>query len=326
MRLFELLLEDRYESLYNKYKDKITSRAKQDHSLKWKKIDDLLFKIKYLENEFGKYVEWVLLKWLQGNFLYEDLNRVKTAITQFEEKKRALEKKDINQYKSLSDLEDAVGLLDDVKSSRQIKQEIKNEGIKKIYEDSNYLLAQLLTEQAACFYGSNTKWCTAAKEDNAFVHYSDLGPLYIIIDKKENRKYQLSYDASQVMDELDNPVNYLDLKKQYPALSKIEPTIDEIISHTPDTMYYFIKTFYNGKRLPEVEDKIVNNPEFAFEYAKFIINGRWPEAEPSFKKSRYFSSLYASAVMKQRWPEIEDNLKQDEHVWNRYKERFNIEG
>lgn len=297
MRLHEfILMEARFEALYAKYKEKIFARIKQDRSMPRRLIGDqsmgfeaqekhVIPFIKYWEEEFNRYVEWVLLKWLQGNFLYEDLPRVKTAIDQFDQKKRALEKKDINQYKTLSELEDAVGLLDDVKSARQQKQEIKNEGIKKIVDNDRILLAQLLTEEAASFYGKNTKWCTAGDKNNMFSRYNKKGPIYFLLNKQTNEKFQIHYETASCMDAFDIPCDYYDLLKIAPQLEQLEPSASDLItSASSNFITRYIDTFKLSKRWPEAESYIMKMPQLAFDYAWRFIDGRWPEAEPYIMK------------------------------------------
>jgi hypothetical protein len=356
MRLFELfnLTEARSPALAAKYKNKIEARLSEDQSIGKVTLERFT---EFLESKFNRYTEWVLVRYLNKNFLFEDLPRVQDAIAHFKQKKSKLEKKDINQYKSLSDLEDAVGLLDDVKSTRQQKQEIKNEGIRKIYEDEKYLLAQLLTEQAACFYGKNTKWCTAARENSMFNNYANQGPLYIIIDKKENRKYQLHYESMQFMDEADKSVVYHSLKRKYPMIQQIEEEAKgRLLNSESDNVmkavrllnfckfvikgrwpeaekyikfYHYLAIQYADRIIngpwPEAEPYIMEDPESAYRYAKFIMKARWPEAEKFILKDRPMVLAYAIDVIKARWPEAEHILKTRADLWSKYKEEFGIE-
>ena len=308
MRLFELfnLNEARAPALAAKYKNKIESRLSEDHSAPWPTYGRFT---EFLESKFNRYTEWVLIRYLNKNFLFEDLPRVQDAIAQFEQKKSKLEKKDINQYKTLSELEDAVGLLDDVKSTRQQKQEIKNEGIKKIYEDGKYLLAELLTERAACFYGNGTKWCTAARENNMFDNYANQGPLYIVIDKQDNRKYQLHYETLQFMDEQDEEIDYRVLKRMYPAIQKIEPNNPADFSNT-NRLIKFIDVV-KGNRWPAAEKIILNsNPTLIVEYIVRVIKDRWPEAESKILTDFYAASWYMEKIIGEnsRWSEFESKL------------------
>ena len=97
--------------------------------------------------------------------------------------------KDINQYK-LSDLYNLIQNLDKIKS----KSEIKREGSRVIYEDERWLVLSPLTAESSCYYGAGTKWCTAARENNLFAHYTANGYLIYFLDKSRSsgRYYRMA--------------------------------------------------------------------------------------------------------------------------------------
>lgn len=64
----------------------------------------------------------------------------------------------------------------------------------------------------------NTRWCTAAKKDNMFDEYNKEGPLYIILHKPTNRRWQFHLRGQQFMDERDNDTNFIKFNKQYPIV------------------------------------------------------------------------------------------------------------
>ena len=66
------------------------------------------------------------------------------------------------------------------------------------------------TVDAARLYGSGTKWCTAARNNNIFDSYNNRGRLYIIL--AGDRKFQLHYQSDQFMDERDVAVTINDKK------------------------------------------------------------------------------------------------------------------
>ena len=101
--------------------------------------------------------------------------------------------RNIDNIKRLHDLESIVSYY---KENISVNQKVKlaKQGAEKIYQDSNWLLLHIKTREASCYYGANTTWCTASTESkNFFDSYNSYGPLIIIIDKKNNRKYQLNY-------------------------------------------------------------------------------------------------------------------------------------
>lgn len=113
---------------------------------------------------------------------------------------------DLNRYKSLKDfmnIIDQYNLPDD--------DDAQKGQAEKLYSDSNVTIIHPQDQAAACQYGRQTRWCTAAtKGSNFFNHYNKDGPLYILIPKKpkhEGEKYQLHFQSGQHMDEDDEPVS-----------------------------------------------------------------------------------------------------------------------
>lgn len=82
----------------------------------------------------------------------------------------------------------------------------------KIYESPAYTVVVPKTHRAACIYGAQTRWCTAARDDDSmFKYYTKDGPLIIIIDKKwdngNGTKYQIHLESDQWMDSLDDSID-----------------------------------------------------------------------------------------------------------------------
>jgi hypothetical protein len=122
--------------------------------------------------------------------------------------------KDINSYgMSFMDFKHLMELVEDITSNKELKK-IEKSGSEKIYEDDRFLVMKPLTHAASCYYGSGTKWCTAAKDSNQFDTYSQKGNLYYVIDKsrKLGSYYKIAFHITwdgveEVYDELDNKLN-----------------------------------------------------------------------------------------------------------------------
>lgn len=120
-----------------------------------------------------------------------------------------------------------------------------------MYEDDKWLIIIPHTEEAACYYGANTRWCTAAKEDNMFDYYNNDGPLYINIYKPKNRKYQFHFESSQFMDEEDEPIQLNELPWTEGALNYYKSINKEVYFR-----YDWVGNFYsNGIAQVELNDK-----------------------------------------------------------------------
>jgi hypothetical protein len=167
-----LLREGRKEDLKKKYSDKYDEEV-----LDWiLNISDLVdFNHKYTDfilrviDPKRMEVDW----WVET--LIEDLKI-------FDKYQSQLEIKDINQYQTTTQLQKVVNLLKQKEKEKELEGQVD-----KIYEDDTFVVVVPKTQASSCKYGSNTKWCTAAKNDNRFNSYtSGQQKLYYIINKKQS--------------------------------------------------------------------------------------------------------------------------------------------
>lgn len=64
----------------------------------------------------------------------------------------------------------------------------RDEHARVIFEDDNYLFLEPKTHKGSLKYGSNTRWCTASKNNpGTFTSYSSRGCLAYLIDKKNSK-------------------------------------------------------------------------------------------------------------------------------------------
>lgn len=213
------LLENRIETLKTKvFKDGFDTS--HDTQAQHKDTSDIVDHFANNADPTSKkiHTQWILNQYKNGNIRQEDHPRIKEALSNFETHKGKLEKKDINQYKSLSKVEAAVEPhLGSTTSKRQEKKAIKSEGADLVHNDEKrgVTVHHIKTEQAACSYGAGTKWCTAGRENNMFNHYNKDGPMFVI--QHGGRKYQFHNASNQFMDEKDNGVKF---KELHPDIQK----------------------------------------------------------------------------------------------------------
>jgi len=103
-----------------------------------------------------KYTDFLLKKLPDEDvFIIEsDIDNIVEDLRLFDKYQSQLEKKDINQYEDFTELKSVL------KPFIEKEEQKKLEGqAKKIYEDDRYLVLIPETKDAACKYGSNTKWC-----------------------------------------------------------------------------------------------------------------------------------------------------------------------
>jgi hypothetical protein len=111
----------------------------------------------------------------------ENLLKVADDIDYFHKNPSKYEKKDINQYDSIDDLEKASN---DAKLKLSRKEQ-KETGVDKVYEDDDFLLLMPKTHKASCRYGSNTRWCVTMRNTSSyFENYFTQGPIFFLVDKR----------------------------------------------------------------------------------------------------------------------------------------------
>ena len=175
---------------------------------------------KYNGKQPSNYTQWMINLIRKNELKSEDIYKVKEYLPLLIQNKSRIEKKDINQIKSVQDLYMSVKKFlenpGENQSNSQVEKEIKK-GAKKVYEDEEWIIIVPETKEASCYYGKGTQWCTAATknnyEHNMFDHYSKYGPLYININKESGRKYQMNFpegnsgETIQIRDETDSSLN-----------------------------------------------------------------------------------------------------------------------
>ena len=133
-----------------------------------------------------KYLEWIAnlvqrMSASEGVIAQGALIAILEAVSQFEKWKSHLPQKDLYQYKSLEEVEEALKNYKKEKT-RNIKTHDESE---VVYEDDRFKVVVPRSHDASCYYGAGTKWCTATKgNDNHFSSYDKEGKLFYILDKQ----------------------------------------------------------------------------------------------------------------------------------------------
>ena len=191
--------------------------------------------------KMGKYGKWLLSLYKQGKLKEEDLYKANDYLRCFIDYHNVIQDKDINKIKSLQELYDVVRPYLDGNVSTSKSDEVRRikEGAEKVYEDNDWMIIIPHTEEASCYYGKGTQWCTAAEKSfNYFEQYNEQGPLYINIDKRTNEKYQFHFETDSFMDETDTQINF---------------PINENIPITNGAINYYLKNVEHGEKLLQVK-------------------------------------------------------------------------
>jgi len=99
--------------------------------------------------------------------------------------------KDINQFNTIQEFNDAAELA----KQKLSRKEMKETGIDKVYEDEDFILLMPKTHKAACRYGAHTRWCVTMRGYSGyFENYFGQGPIFFLIDKRRpSRSYSPQY-------------------------------------------------------------------------------------------------------------------------------------
>ncbi|MCS7317738.1 MAG: hypothetical protein NZZ41_05455 [Candidatus Dojkabacteria bacterium] len=247
MRIREILLEYNLQNLLSLFSEKYNSVQQKDHSNEYESLEEFIKSIEEplrRENKFqfiDPYMKWIVQRYVTDNLgLYEDItSKVIPGLLKYDSLKRKNKlkpnHKDISQIKNIHQLLD---ILDEYKEEKtdsrseeekRIEQEFYSSGeAELIYDSSQVKVVVPKTEKASCYFGRNTRWCTTAtKYTNFFDTYNKKGPLYIVLIKKENKRYQFHFATDQFRDEQDKSINPNSLADKYPILWKIFTPIAE---------------------------------------------------------------------------------------------------
>ena len=171
-----------------------------------------------------EYVKIYLNGKLGGPNSIENIGRYKDAHVELEKLKNNIQALKIEipaTFDSLTDLEDFITknksnldlINQKIKSTQSIvntHKQIKTEGeqdVEIILDTPKVIIYHPTTEAGAKYYGRETKWCTAATNNNMFSYYNNEGTLYIIIPKSDQKnKFQIHFEHTQLMDATDKPV------------------------------------------------------------------------------------------------------------------------
>lgn len=162
------------------------------------------------------YFMW-LYKMYRNGLKEEDFYKVKEYLDLFFKYINMIpkDKRDITQYQTIQDLYDVIKKYKDAEASGEEMATSKTDERKKrlekeskvVYSGDTWEVSVPYTEWASCELGKNTQWCTAAtKSDNRFDYYNSDGPLYIMRNLDDNKRYQLHFESDQLMDENDRPI------------------------------------------------------------------------------------------------------------------------
>ena len=160
---------------------------------------------------------------------------------------------DINKY-DLEGADKVAKKQSQEKTHGEVKREQKSESI-IVDETDDYLIVVPESHSASCFYGANTKWCTSGKTAEHWDSYwKENIKIYIIIDKKKNKKYAIAVGPNGAMEAFDEK----DRKISLPSIEK------QMGLKLPDIFKPLTKQATTGRKQKQIEEilfKSTKNPD-----------------------------------------------------------------
>ena len=215
----------------NAYAHLLTAAARKDTSPEARKISK--FPDKQVPEHVARLIQdradptaaktmtgWLVKQYAQGALRLEDLGTAYETLDMFNRYARRLPKgqQDLGRYQSLARVWEVVSPIAEVEQDKLSGRAQKAMERDKAYAESRILrqdpdgftVAVPLTKFAAKWWGKGTRWCTAAKKDNAFLEYHQEAPLivFVIPELKEKGKFQIWAPKNdfQFMDAADKSV------------------------------------------------------------------------------------------------------------------------
>ena len=189
MKMLKILSEGRVEDFREKYTHKFGSENVE----------------RIVNMVAPKYLEWAG-KYMDPVNFDDNYSKVVAALNTFDKISNNLPLTDINQYKDVNELLNAIS-----EHGNKIRRETESHpGGNLVYDDDKFYVVNPLTHDASCYYGKGTKWCTASGSDYHFKNYNNEGKLFYIIDK--TKQTSDPYYKVAILRNFDGNESYWDAK------------------------------------------------------------------------------------------------------------------
>jgi len=266
------------------------------------------------------YGRWLAGLYANGGIRYlEDLPRARAALQLFDKYKTRIAQKDIQQYKSLTDLEAVVEPF-----SQTGKGEVSNKDQEPrfyaskqailLHNDDTIKIVQPRSKEASKFFGTNTKWCTAARDDkqNMFDDYTENGKLYYILLKKQNQRFAVLETKAnrrqmpriEIFNEQDKTITVKQLLRQHPEALKYIPLNPGLLAATKKFQGQSLTPAETKAYRREIDraTKLSENPgEYnGPAYGRFVL--KYGEEADISRLSDHTIEKYAAATLD--WPTL----------------------
>jgi len=217
MSLIQIITESRKDTFISKFSNKFTPEQLESIVQNSEKIPGQNKYLTFMGNTINP-----------KNFK-DDLSIVTKLLERFSSVGSNLPLKDINQYKNIAELRNALNEYDN-----RVRREIKTvDDADVVYEDDNLTVVMPKTYKASCQFGAGTKWCTTSKDSpHHFFRYYSQGILIYCINKITGYKVAVFWDVNDesspsFWNVLDNQIDSM--------MTELPPYILKHIRNLPKT-------------------------------------------------------------------------------------------
>ena len=284
----------------------------------------LEYVVRTVDPTHGEYSDWLMKGYTkltpsQQSRFYEDSYKLTEALTSYHKYKNKLKTSDavvtthqgvslsvntlndINRIQGYSALYDVYEQVLKPFEHEQISQDANlelSQKIERIFSSNEWLIIVPLTYEASCKYGAGTRWCTASsKTSRHYDQYSEDGPLYILIHKETQEKWQFHFQSDSFMDSRDDQISLREFVKDYPELVNILTTLSE-----KNGSEWAMKQLNPDKYVKQVEDRMtesgadinLNNEEL---FVTLKLGAKHPDLVNKAQDLFVFSEKGASLVV-----------------------------
>jgi hypothetical protein len=239
----QILLEYNRGVLIDTFDRKYEAAARADRTNPHATLDDFLNDLERKSRQDGSfqflnpYIKWIVQRYV-SNLLgtYEDLwTKAVPALLLLDKLKKSKrirpEHADVNRFKTIDELVEASRSYDEGSASkRQEEKNVMKQEVDVLLDTPEFLLAVPLTERASQQLGRHTKWCTSAKENCLFRSYHKAGPLYVVLMKSRNERFQIHLPLAEIKNSEDEPLTERMLDAHKAVFEKV---FEKILERVP---------------------------------------------------------------------------------------------
>lgn len=211
MEKIEQSVARRQDYLLNAYGEKLKKKTKNQNKL----IKEVF---RFDPSPTKKYSEWIISNYVKGKIKsITDFQKFGEYIRAYDSlrQKGYFVKNSDSPYIDLGGVEpdkladwidslDIEGFSSKAQQDRALENRLIESGDACIlHDDDTCKITQINSFEASCYFGRNTRWCTASVnfKDN-YLYYKKKGHLYIVLNKKNNKRWQFHFDYRNVSMEL----------------------------------------------------------------------------------------------------------------------------